>query len=33
MFYDQDMAQRVAKAIAHAVELCGGSLDEKKEPF
>ncbi len=29
-FSDEDMANRVAKAMLHAVELCGGS---KPEPF
>lgn len=29
-FYDQDMANRVARAISHAVELCGGG---SKDPF
>ncbi len=30
-FYDQEMADRVAKALVHAVELCGGG--PKPEPF
>jgi hypothetical protein len=30
-FYDEQMANRVAKAIVHAVELCGGG--GKPEPF
>lgn len=30
IFYDADLADRVAKAINHAVELCGGG---SKEPF
>lgn len=30
-FYDEDMADRVAKALTHAVELCGGG--QKAEPF
>jgi len=30
-FYEQDMADRVAKALVHAVELCGGG--SKPEPF
>ncbi|MGA7156572.1 MAG: hypothetical protein WBY53_06985 [Acidobacteriaceae bacterium] len=29
-FYDQDTADRVAKAMVHAVELCGGG---NKDPF
>jgi hypothetical protein len=29
-FYDQDMANRVANAMQHAVDLCGGGA---KEPF
>jgi hypothetical protein len=29
-FSDQDLADRVAKAMVHAVELCGGG---SKEPF
>jgi hypothetical protein len=31
MFRDEDMANRVAKALVHAVELCGGG--GKPEPF
>ena len=31
MFYDEEMANRVAKALVHAVELCGGG--SKPEPF
>jgi hypothetical protein len=30
-FYEQEMADRVAKALVHAVELCGGG--PKPEPF
>jgi hypothetical protein len=30
-FYEQDLADRVAKALVHAVELCGGG--PKPEPF
>jgi hypothetical protein len=30
-FYEQEMADRVAKAMVHAVELCGGG--PKPEPF
>jgi hypothetical protein len=30
-FYDQEMANRVANAMVHAVELCGGG--SKPEPF
>jgi hypothetical protein len=30
-FYEQDLAERVAKALVHAVELCGGG--PKPEPF
>lgn len=30
-FYDEDPANRVAKALVHAVELCGGG--KKDEPF
>jgi hypothetical protein len=30
-FYEQEMADRVAKALLHAVELCGGG--PKPEPF
>jgi hypothetical protein len=30
-FYEQDLADRVAKAMVHAVELCGGG--PKPEPF
>jgi hypothetical protein len=30
-FYDQELADRVAKALIHAVELCGGG--PKPEPF
>ncbi|MFY9856168.1 MAG: hypothetical protein WAK26_20055, partial [Terracidiphilus sp.] len=30
-FYEQEMADRVAKALVHAVELCGGG--SKPEPF
>jgi hypothetical protein len=30
-FFDEDMANRVAKAMVHAVELCGGG--SKPEPF
>ncbi len=30
-FYEQEMADRVAKALIHAVELCGGG--PKPEPF
>jgi hypothetical protein len=30
-FFDEQMANRVAKAMVHAVELCGGG--EKPEPF
>ena len=30
MFYDEDIAQRVAKALTHAIELCGGG---EQEPF
>jgi len=34
VFRDEDMAKRVAKALVHAVELCGGGKDkEEKEPF
>jgi hypothetical protein len=29
-FTDADLADRVAKAITHAIELCGGG---NKEPF
>ena len=29
-FFDEDMANRVAKAMVHAVELCGGG---NKDPF
>jgi hypothetical protein len=29
-FYDEDMANRVAKALQHAVDLCGGG---HQEPF
>jgi hypothetical protein len=31
LFYDEDLANRVAKAMVHAVELCGGG--SKPEPF
>jgi hypothetical protein len=31
-FYDEDPANRVAKALVHAVELCGGG-GKKEEPF
>jgi hypothetical protein len=30
-FYEQELADRVAKALIHAVELCGGG--PKPEPF
>jgi hypothetical protein len=30
-FYEQELADRVAKALVHAVELCGGG--PKPEPF
>jgi hypothetical protein len=30
-FHEEDMANRVAKALVHAVELCGGG--EQNEPF
>jgi hypothetical protein len=30
-FYEQETADRVAKAMVHAVELCGGG--PKPEPF
>ncbi|HME57483.1 MAG TPA: hypothetical protein VKF63_04035 [Terracidiphilus sp.] len=30
-FYEQELADRVAKALVHAVELCGGG--PKQEPF
>jgi hypothetical protein len=30
-FYEQEIADRVAKALIHAVELCGGG--PKPEPF
>jgi hypothetical protein len=29
-FYDETLCHRVAKALQHAVELCGGG---SKEPF
>jgi hypothetical protein len=28
VFLDQDLANRIAKALAHAVELCGGKLNQ-----
>ena len=31
VFHDEDMAKRVAKAMVHAVELCG--VSKEKEPF
>jgi hypothetical protein len=31
-FRTEEMAQRFAKAVRHAVKLCGGKAD-KKEPF
>ena len=30
LFNDQDMAQRVAKALNHAVDLCGGKPAPKE---
>jgi hypothetical protein len=32
-FTDASMADRVAKAMTHAVELCGGGNGGKKDPF
>jgi hypothetical protein len=32
-FYEQDLADRVAKAMVHAVELCGGGSSNQQEPF
>jgi hypothetical protein len=32
-FTDADMASRVAKAMTHAVELCGGGNGGEKDPF
>lgn len=32
-FYEQEMADRVAKALVHAVELCGGGGSSQQEPF
>ncbi len=32
-FYEQEMADRVAKAMVHAVELCGGGRGSAPEPF
>jgi hypothetical protein len=31
VFFDEQLANRVAKALVHAVELCGGGT--KPEPF
>jgi hypothetical protein len=31
-FYEQEMADRIAKALVHAVELCGGGSSQQ-EPF
>lgn len=32
-FYEQEMADRIAKAMVHAVELCGGGSGGQQEPF
>jgi len=31
--YEQEMADRIAKAMVHAVELCGGGSSSQQEPF
>jgi hypothetical protein len=31
--YEQEMADRIAKAMVHAVELCGGGSRSQQEPF
>jgi hypothetical protein len=31
--YEQEMADRIAKAMVHAVELCGGGSNNQQEPF
>jgi hypothetical protein len=33
IFREEELANRVAKAMLHAVELCGGGRDTKAEPF